>query len=120
MEQAMTEVEPIALELRRVIDAPPERVFQAWTTPDELRQWHFADPNYDQPLCEVDLKVSGRFRIGGHHKRLDAFHIASGVYREIDPPKKLVFTWRWRPKSLSIRTRRSLRFTSSPRATRPK
>lgn len=46
------------------------------------------------PVAEVDLQVGGRFRI--HMQSPDGtLHKATGVYRVVDPPTKLVFTWRW-------------------------
>src|SRR5439155_27360855 len=44
------------LQVRRVFDAPPERLFQAWTTPEELRRWHAPGP-LSCVLAEIDLRV---------------------------------------------------------------
>jgi uncharacterized protein YndB with AHSA1/START domain len=46
----------------RVVDAPLERVWRAWTDPKELMQWWGPD-NVTIPECEVDLRVGGRFYI---------------------------------------------------------
>lgn len=46
----------------RVVDASPERVWKAWTDPQELKQWWGPD-NVSIPECEVDLRVGGRFYI---------------------------------------------------------
>jgi len=77
-----------ALTLERVLAAPPERVFRAWTNPAELTLW-FA-PNPDLPVAaELDLRVGGAYRIRmGHHE-------AFGAYVAIEPPHTLAFTWRW-------------------------
>ena len=80
-----------ALEVRRTFAAPPERVFAAWTTPEELKRW--AGPGQMEcPVTEVDLRVGGRFRI---HMRAPngSEHRVIGTYREIDPPRRLVYTW---------------------------
>ena len=90
---------PVTLQLRRTFQAPRERVFRAWTTAEELKRWHAPAPNITS-VAEVDLRVGGKYRI--HMRAPDgAEHRAVGVYREIDPPKKLVFTWSWEGGYLS-------------------
>jgi uncharacterized protein YndB with AHSA1/START domain len=76
--------------------APPERVWRAWTEPAALKQW-FGPANEPVAVAEIDLRVGGRFRIefGGKDGRE---HEVQGVYREVIPPEKLVFTWTW-PRS---------------------
>ncbi len=48
--------------LVRIVNAPLERVWSAWTDPEELKQWWGPD-NVTIPECEVDLRVGGRFYI---------------------------------------------------------
>ncbi len=80
--------------LKRVIAARRERVFDAWTQPDLMREWLCPDDSFTVAIAEVDLKVGGKFRIG--MKPPDAgVHVAKGVYREIRRPERLVFTWSW-------------------------
>ncbi len=82
-----------SLQLRRTFRAPRERVFQAWTTPEEMKRWKAPGP-LTTPLAEVDLRVGGKYRI--HMREPDgAEHRLIGVYREVDPPKRLVYTWSW-------------------------
>ena len=84
----------LSLEVRRVIDAPRERVFKAWTEPDQIKQWMGADDDMAVPSATVDLRVGGRFRI--QMQRADGeFFTAVGTYREVKPPERLVFTWDW-------------------------
>lgn len=83
----------ITLEVRRTFAATRERVFRAWTTPEELRRWH-APPPLETPVAEVDLRVGGAYRV--HMRAPDgAEYRVTGVYREVDPPTRLVYTWRW-------------------------
>ena len=84
---------PIALNLRRTFSAPPERVFRAWTEPQEMKQW-WGPGEYSAPQVEVDLRVGGRFRIAMKPPEGDLFYLG-GEYREVVPPKRLVFTWQW-------------------------
>jgi uncharacterized protein YndB with AHSA1/START domain len=79
--------------ITRLVQAPPERVFAAWTTPAMMKQWS-APGDRTNPLVEVDLRVGGRYRI--HMAAPDgATSKVTGVYREIDPPRRLVYTWFW-------------------------
>ena len=82
-----------ALEVRRTFRARAERVFAAWTTPEEMKRWSAPGP-LTTPLAEVDLRVGGRYRI--HMREPDgAEHRVRGVYREVEPPRRLVYTWAW-------------------------
>ena len=80
------------LEIRRVIPAARERVFDAWTQAKELDRWSAPSPM--TPRAEVDLRVGGRYRIvmrgpDGVERSV------GGVYRVIERPSKLVYTWKW-------------------------
>jgi uncharacterized protein YndB with AHSA1/START domain len=83
----------LRVQVRRVFDAPPERVFRAWTTPDELTRWH-APAGMTCYLAEVDLRVGGRYRIGMRDPS-GGEHVTVGTYRVIDPPRRLAFSWRF-------------------------
>lgn len=76
--------------LTRVFAAPRRLVFDALTTPDLLVRWHGAQ-GWNLVGCEVDLRVGGAWRFvsrgpGGAEMTM------SGVYREVDPPARLVHT----------------------------
>lgn len=86
------ELAPVTLE--RTFDSSPEDVFDAWTNPDVLRRWWAAQPTWSSPGCDVDLRVGGRYRL--QMRRDDgALHVVGGEYREIERPKRLVYTWCW-------------------------
>jgi len=75
---------------KRIINAPVERVFQAWTDPEELKQWHAPEPT-------GILAAVSENRIGGNRSLTliiegKTYHVA-GIYKEFDPPSKLVFNW---------------------------
>jgi uncharacterized protein YndB with AHSA1/START domain len=74
------------------LDAPPAEVFRAWTDPDHL-DWFYNDehPTPTQPI-ELDLRVGGVWR---QHMVVDEGidYFTGGVYREILPDEKLVFSW---------------------------
>ena len=78
-----------ALVVTRILPASMERVFAAWTTPAALSRW--MSP-YGQASAEVDARVGGRFRIVMKGPSREIEH--TGEYRELDPPRRLAFTWR--------------------------
>jgi uncharacterized protein YndB with AHSA1/START domain len=79
------------IRLTRVFDAPPALVFEAMTKPEHVRRWWGRlGQGYSVPVCEIDLRVGGAWRFVNRHPQGEAaFH---GVYREIAPPDRLVFT----------------------------
>lgn len=76
-----------AIELERRIAAPPATVFTYFTDPDKYRRWQGVE-------AELDPQAGGVFRVTmtGHSR-----HTASGVFLEVDPPRRIVFTWGWEP-----------------------
>jgi uncharacterized protein YndB with AHSA1/START domain len=87
------------LQTRRTFPARREIVFRAWTEPKALRQWFAVAEGYTTPIAEVDLRVGGRYRLGMQAPGSDELMVASGAYREVAPPERLVFTWRWESDS---------------------
>ncbi len=88
-----TDTPTIQLEVRRVFAAPPEQVFDAWTTPEELKRFH-APGSLTCTVAEVDARVGGRLRIV-MQKADGTEHRATGIYRTVDRPRTLSLTWRW-------------------------
>ncbi len=85
----------ITLSMSKTINASRERVFAAWTQPELLQQWWGAHESFSAPVAEVDLRVGGKYRLGMLEPGKDAPYVCHGVYREVNPPEKLVFTWSW-------------------------
>jgi uncharacterized protein YndB with AHSA1/START domain len=80
--------------LKRMLNATPERAFQAWTSPEHIQQWMRPDPGTAVPIASMDLRVGGKFRI--QMKMPDGeYFTAVGVFREVTPPTRLVYTWDW-------------------------
>jgi len=84
-------IAPLELIVNRTVNAPRERVFRAWTEAAELDRWFSPDPDY-KVKSSVDLRVGGAYRIEMHKADGQVFG-AFGVYRQIVPPERLVFTW---------------------------
>jgi uncharacterized protein YndB with AHSA1/START domain len=89
------------LRLTRTFAAPREEVFRAWTDPAALKKWFAPGDDYATPNAEVDLRVGGRYRIQIQSPQ-GKFHTVVGVYREVKPPEKLVFTWSWAEGGMDI------------------
>jgi uncharacterized protein YndB with AHSA1/START domain len=88
----MSDELPAVLVVRRLIAANPERVYSAWTTPEHIRRWWRPGP-VRCPVAEVDLCVGGRYRIANQLPNGQIIW-ASGTFEEIDPPRRLVYSWR--------------------------
>lgn len=82
------------LQLKRTFAAPREKVFRAWTDPEELKKW-WGPPGYGTPSAEVDLRVGGKYRLGMRKLPEGPVFYLAGTYREVRPPERLVYTWRW-------------------------
>jgi uncharacterized protein YndB with AHSA1/START domain len=82
-----------SLTLKRRINAPPAKVFAAFTEPQTIARW-FGPHDVDKVDAETDLRVGGRYRIVMHMG--SDVHDVSGVYREIVPNERLVCTWAWK------------------------
>jgi uncharacterized protein YndB with AHSA1/START domain len=82
----------IALVARRTIRASASRLFDAWTQPDKLRVWWGPRP-VTCSGAEVDLRVGGRYRI--HNLLPDGSTlVVEGEFQVVEPPHRLVYTWR--------------------------
>jgi uncharacterized protein YndB with AHSA1/START domain len=83
------------LRLERTFDAPPEEVFDAWTNPEVLRLWWAADPDWDTPEAEVDLRRGGRYRLTMRDPASGEEYTVEGEYTEVERPTRLAYTWSW-------------------------
>ena len=80
---------PSTITLSRTVAATPEQVFTAWTDAEQLAAWWW--PQLGGTTYDVDARPGGRFRI--HGPAIGA--TVTGVYTEVDRPRRLAFTWRW-------------------------
>jgi len=83
-----------SLTLKRRLKAPPAKVFAAWTDPEKVRGW-MGPGEIKVVHAESDLRAGGRFRWLMKAPSGED-HDVSGVYREVIPNEKLVFTWAWK------------------------
>lgn len=82
-ESAATYLSDGAIELTRRIEAPPETVFRYFTDPERYRAWLGVD-------AELEASVGGEYKI---RMTDDGAISALGRYLELDPPRRLVFSW---------------------------
>jgi uncharacterized protein YndB with AHSA1/START domain len=90
------------LRLVRVFDAPRERVYAAWTDPEQFAEW-FGPQGVRTVYCDLDVRVGGAWRLQGEDERRR--YAVSGVYLEVKPPERLRFTWAWHDKGEHANTR---------------
>jgi uncharacterized protein YndB with AHSA1/START domain len=89
----MTTKEKTRLEISRVIEAPRDRVYAAWTDPEQLKQW-FGPENVKTRELVADARVGGTFRWDIINSEGEEMTMR-GEFRELQPDKKIVFTWQW-------------------------
>jgi uncharacterized protein YndB with AHSA1/START domain len=94
--------------MTRVFDAPRKLVFDAFTKPELLKQWLLGPPGWSMPVCEIDLRIGGRYRYVWRRDTDGTEMGCGGVYREIVPLERLVHTERfdnpWYPGESLITT----------------
>ena len=80
--------------IQRRYNAPPEKVYAAWADPQKLVQW-FGPGQVEEGSvkADIDLRVGGRYRISFNAKGI--YNEVGGVYREVVPNERLVFSWAW-------------------------
>lgn len=77
------------LVITRTFDAPRSLVWAAFTDPKHLPNWQTGPGGFTMPVCEIDLRPGGAWRFVWRNAQGREFG-ASGMYREIDPPKRIV------------------------------
>ena len=82
-----------SLTIKRRFNAAPEKIYAAWTDPEKLARWWGPGPG-DVLDASLDVRVGGRFRILFRFEGEE--HGVSGEYREVEPNRRLAFTWAWR------------------------
>ncbi|HTA77243.1 MAG TPA: SRPBCC domain-containing protein [bacterium] len=80
-----------ALVIQRTINASAERLFDAWTKPELMKQW-FRGSDMATPVAETDPRVDGAWKLV-MTKSDGKSYPHHGHYKVFDRPHKLVFTW---------------------------
>ena len=85
----------LTLRMKRTFEAPAEAVFDAWTSEEVMRRWFHARHDWETTEASVDLRVGGAVRVVMRNPHEDVEYGGGGEYTEIDPPRRLAFTWIW-------------------------
>src|SRR5215475_11301955 len=89
------------LQIRRVFAAPREKVFAAWADPYQLEKWFVRDvPSHVVTHHQQDIRTGGSYRLEIRDPGKNQTYWGHGVYQEVTPPEKIVFTWCWTKDSL--------------------
>lgn len=79
------------LVLERVVPVSPERIWRAWTEPEQLKQWFCPRP-WKTTECEIDLRPGGIFRTVMQSPEGQDMDAGTGCYLEVVPNQRLVWT----------------------------
>jgi uncharacterized protein YndB with AHSA1/START domain len=83
-----------SVQVQRRFDAPRDRVFDAWTNPEVLRDWWSAMPTMSPGKIDVDLHEGGRYRMEMVTDEGE-IHTVVGEYTTVDRPNRIAYTWTW-------------------------
>jgi uncharacterized protein YndB with AHSA1/START domain len=87
------------IRIRRVFDAPRERIWREWTDPESFADW-YGGPEWEVPLSSVtmDVRPGGSLRLTMLGPEQDRIQIDwEGEYLEVEAPARLIFKIRSRP-----------------------
>jgi len=104
MDRSPLEQEP-QLRLSRVYPASPEKVWRAWTDPQTLSRWFGPGEPDSVTHAQMDVRVGGSYEIAFRTQDGEE-HRVSGIYQEVEPQRRLVFSWAWQstPERVSLVT----------------
>ncbi len=85
--------EGLRLRITRLLDAAPATVWRFLVEPGQLARW-WGPAGFASPSIELDLRVGGRYRIEMKPPEGAAFFL-QGEFRQVDPPSRLIYTFRW-------------------------
>ncbi|PYO99179.1 MAG: ATPase [Gemmatimonadetes bacterium] len=81
--------------MTRVFNAPRRLVFDAHTKPELVKRWLLGPPGWSMPVCEIDLRVGGKYRYVWRRDSDGTQMGMGGVYREVLAPERIVTTERF-------------------------
>jgi len=85
----VTALGDLEVTMQRRFDAPRELVFDAWTKPELLRQWLGVFGGWAMPICEIDLRVGGRYRYVWRNEEGAEMGVG-GTYENVVRPHRIV------------------------------
>ena len=88
------------VKVTRSFRAPRALVYRAYTEPPLLQRWLLGPPGWSMPVCEMDVRVGGRYRWRWRNDHDGSEFGFSGTFREVQPASRLVHTQAYDPGSL--------------------
>jgi uncharacterized protein YndB with AHSA1/START domain len=85
------------VKVTRSFRAPRALVYRAYTEPELVRRWLLGPPGWSMPVCEMDVRVGGRFRWRWRSDEDGSEFGFTGTFREVQPASKLVHTEAYEP-----------------------
>lgn len=85
------------VQVTRSFKAPRALVYRAYTEPGLLRQWLLGPPGWSMPVCEMDVRVGGRFRWRWRNDQDGSEFGFSGAFRDVQAASRLVHTEAYEP-----------------------
>ena len=100
-------------EVRRRLVAPPRQVFSAFAEASIVSRWLTPSPEVGLTVLEFDFRVGGAYRFA-YHVPGGATMFVNGIYRVIDPPSAIVFSWNIEPPDEHAGVRSEVTITLTP------
>ena len=88
------------VKVTRSFKAPRALVYRAFTEPELVRRWLLGPPGWSMPVCEMDVRVGGKYRWRWRNDQDGSEFGFNGTFREVDPPSKLVHTEAYDPGTI--------------------
>jgi uncharacterized protein YndB with AHSA1/START domain len=85
------------VKVTRSFRAPRALVYRAYTEPELVRRWLLGPPGWSMPVCEMDVRVGGRFRWRWRSDQDEREFGFSGTFRDVQPASRLVHTEAYDP-----------------------
>lgn len=88
----MSTTEKTKITVSASINAPVKKVWELWTTPEDIKQWNSASEDWHTPKSENDLRVGGKFSSRMEAKDGSFGFDFGGVYDVVDTHKRIAYT----------------------------
>src|SRR5262245_27890233 len=85
------------VKVTRTFRAPRALVYRAYTEPQLVQRWLLGPPGWSMPVCEMDVRVGGRYRWRWRSDKDASEFGFAGTFREVQPPSRLVHTEMYDP-----------------------
>jgi uncharacterized protein YndB with AHSA1/START domain len=97
----MENTNDLKISLNKEFNVPVERLYEAWTSEKDLKEWWHPRENTLQSVTN-DLKPGGKVAYNFTNNENKEVFIINGTYKEVEEGKKLVYTWNWQLPTATI------------------